>query len=347
MKFTPRDFQIDAYNELGRAVAAGNRRILLKASTGIGKTFIAAMIADRALQKGNRVTFVAPYSVLIDQTVERFQEQYIEDIGVMQGQHELTDPDQPIQICTAQTLGRRELPECDVVIVDEAHLQYKVILDWMEDEPEKIFIGLTATPFAKGMGKYYQKLIKIKSLGECIDDGTLSRYEVWGVDTPDLSGVCIQGGEYKNKELGDVMGDAKLVDNIVQNWLENGEDRQTIVFAVNILHANKVANDFENAGISVDIVIAKTPLEDRRMMFERFQTKQIRVLVSVGCLIAGFDSYVDCIVWAAPTKSAIKFIQGIGRSLRRADKPINVYNKYLETRESIVNNKNSQTAIGY
>jgi superfamily II DNA or RNA helicase len=317
MLFEAKDYQVEAFTTLRQTIGKGIRRVVLKAPTGVGKTYIAAMIAESALMKGKRVTFVAPYTTLINQTVARFMEQELPLPGVIQGQHELTDAARPLQIATAQTLGRRSRPICDIVIVDEAHLMYKSILEWMEDEPDKIFIGLTATPFAKGMGKFYQDLIKIKTLGLCLDDGTLSPYEVYGVETPDLSGVGMQSGDYKQKELGDVMGDAKLVGNIVTNWLENGENGQTIVFAVNVLHANKVANDFEAAGVKTEVVIAKT--ENRDDIFERFEKRQTRVLISVGCLIAGFDSYVDCIIWAAPTKSAIKFIQGIGRGLRNGE----------------------------
>ncbi len=316
MKLIPRDYQIEAYNKLGNSVRAGTKRIVLKAPTGTGKTAIAALIAGRALDKGNRVAFVAPYTTLIDQTVTRFMEYGLPEPGVMQGNHELTDPDKPVQICTAQTLARRRRPEADVIIVDECHLQYKCILDWMADEPNTVFIGLSATPFAAGMGKHWQDLIAVRTLRNCIEDGTLSQYDVYGVEEPDLSGIGIQNGDYKEGELGDFMGDATLVANIVQNWLEHGKDMQTICFAVNVLHANKVANDFEGAGVKVAVIIAETPMDARKEIFRKYEDREIRILISVGCLIAGFDSYVDCIIWGAPTKSEIKFIQGIGRGLR-------------------------------
>ncbi len=314
MLFTPKPLQIEAFNKLGASIGKGNKRVVLQASTGVGKTFLAAMITERALAKGKRVTFIAPYTSLINQTVSRFMEQELPQPGVMQGQHELTDPKREIQIATAQTLGRRERPISDVVFVDEGHLMYKAVLDWMEAEPETVFIGLTATPWAKGMGKYYQDLIKIKSLRECIQDGTLSDYEVMGVECPDLSGIPMSKGDYKEKELGDFMSGAKLIGNIVENWLENGKNGQTIAFAVNVLHANEMANKFSSAGVPVEVITAKT--KDRDDIFDRFEKRQTRVLVSVGCLIAGFDSYVDCIIWASAYKSAIKFVQGIGRGLR-------------------------------
>lgn len=320
MKFEPRDYQIEAMNKLKRYIAAGNKRIVLQASTGVGKTYLAAWIVEGALTKSNRVAFVAPYTVLINQTVERFVEQEVSPykIGVMQGNHEMTNPSCPVQICTAQTLGRRQRPKVEIVIVDECHLMYKTILEWMESEPNTIFIGLSATPWSPGMGKYWQDLIKIKSLQQNLDDKTLSPYKLYSFGNPDVSGVGTQNGDYKQGEIAAIMEDYKIIGNIREQWLKHAGDRQTIAFCVNVKHANKVCNDLGGAGVKADVITAKTPIEERELMFKRFSDRQLQVLVSVGCLIAGFDSYVDCIIWAVRTKSPIKFIQGVGRGLRNA-----------------------------
>ena len=106
-----------------------------------------------ALYKGKRVAFVVPVLSLINQTIERFEAEGIDTIGVLQGQHELTDLDAPAQIISAQTLGRRKRPVVDLVIVDEAHQLIREIFRWMKDSPVP-FIGLSATPWARGLGKY-------------------------------------------------------------------------------------------------------------------------------------------------------------------------------------------------
>lgn len=318
MKFPPRPYQIEAMVKMRAAIKAGLRRIVLQASTGVGKTYLGAWIAEGALAKGNKVAFVAPYTVLINQTVDRFVEQGISpyDIGVMQGNHEMTNPSCPLQICTAQTLSNRLLPDSDVVIVDECHLMYKVILEWMADHPEKIFIGLSATPWAKGMAKHWQHLIKIKSLQQNLDDGTLSPYRLWSFGNPDVSGVKTQNGDYQQGQIAEILSNYKIIGDIRDQWLKHAGDRQTIAFCVNVMHANKVCNNLESAGIKAEVITAKTPLDERTEMFKRFEGRRTQILVSVGCLIAGFDSYVDCIIWAVRTKSPIKFIQGIGRGLR-------------------------------
>jgi len=320
MKFTPKPLQTTALYDMRCAMQSGVKRLVLKAPTGVGKTFIAAMIVESALAKGRKVAFVAPYTVLINQTVARFMEQGIPEPGVMQAQHELTDPRKPLQICSAQTLARRKLPDSDIVIVDECDLQFSVIERWMDAAPNTVFIGLTATPFAKGMGLNYQQLVHTKSLRECLDDKTLAPYEAWGVDTPDLSKVGTVGDDYNQDHAAEVMRGAKLVGSVVGNWLEHGENLQTICFAQNVLHANEIANKASGSGIPVAVITANTLEEERTEIFKRFRNKELRWIVNVGVLVAGFDEYVECGILAFCTKSDRKLIQVCGRFLRQDGK---------------------------
>jgi DNA repair protein RadD len=102
---------------------------------------------------------VVPVLSLIDQTVAAFEAEGIHCVGVMQGAHERTDRDQPVQVCSVQTLARRKRPEVDLVLVDEAHQQHREVFRWMKDCASIPFIGLSATPWARGLGKYYDGLI--------------------------------------------------------------------------------------------------------------------------------------------------------------------------------------------
>jgi DNA repair protein RadD len=100
--------QESAIISLRRSLASGKRRPLLQAPTGFGKTLTAAHIIQRALDKGKRLAFTVPALSLIDQTVAAFEAEGIHCLGVMQGIHERTDRDQPIQVCSVQTVARRK-----------------------------------------------------------------------------------------------------------------------------------------------------------------------------------------------------------------------------------------------
>ena len=90
----------------------------------------------------------------------------------MQAAHLRTDGRQPVQICSAQTLARRKRPEADLVIVDEAHEMHASVLRWIAECPGVPFIGLSATPWARGLGKHYDDLIIPTTTRELIDRAT-------------------------------------------------------------------------------------------------------------------------------------------------------------------------------
>lgn len=315
-----RPHQQVALDGLKQSLMDGHRRPMLMAPTGAGKTVIAAHIVAGARSKGKRLAFVVPSLSLIDQTIERFVENGIDpsEIGVVQADHSWRRPHAPIQICTAQTLSRRELPAVDVVVVDEAHIRFAVIERWMA-AIEKPFIGLSATPWAVGLGKLYDDLIKPTSLRELIDAGFLSNFRVFAPSKPDLSGVRTVAGDWHEGDLADRMNKPQLVADIVQTWLLRGEGRPTLCFATGRLHAKAIHGQFEAVGVPVAYVDADTPREERTEIGRRLQAGEIKVVCNIGTLTTGIDWDVRCLILARPTKSESLFVQIIGRALRTAE----------------------------
>lgn len=158
---------------------------------------------------------------------------------------------------------------------------------------------------------------------ELIAIGALSKYEFYAPSHPDLSKVETSyvagyGSDYKENQLSQVMSEAKLVGDIVKNWLENGEDRPTICFCVDVAHANFVTVEFASAGVTVEVITASTPHDERQLTIRRFEQGITKIIINVGVLVAGFDSDVRCIIFARPTKSEMRWIQILGRGLRAA-----------------------------
>lgn len=311
--------QETAIARLKVSLVSGKKRVVLKAPTGFGKTVLASAIIRSARSKGKRVIFCVDALSLIDQTVERFASDGIEEIGVLQGNHPLTDPRKPVQVCSVQTLARRQIPPADLVIIDECHHMFKFHLQWMKDWPTVPFIGLSATPYTRGMGKYYDDLISVSSLQELIDEKWLSDFIVYAPNHPDLSGVKIVAGDYKEDELAEVMSEAKLVSDTVVQWKKLGENRPTLCYAVNRAHAKKLQEDFVKAGVSCAYIDAYTEREDRAQIERDFKTGKVKVVCNVGVLTTGIDWDVRCISLNRPTRSDILFQQIIGRGLRIAE----------------------------
>ncbi|MBP2856159.1 DEAD/DEAH box helicase [Dickeya oryzae] len=328
LSITPNLAQGRALNEL-RANWKTNASFMIYSPVGSGKTGLAAFITDGLVSRNMRVMFVAPYTVLLDQTATRFVEYGLpaDEIGYVWRDHPAYDPTRLIQIASADTLIRREIPDnIDLLFIDEAHLKRKKILLAIEHLTKNTYtkvIGLSGTPFAKFLGNYYQRLIKPVTMKELIETGALSKYEFYAPSTPDLTGVKTvgnsdYGADYNETQLARVMSEAKLVGDIVQNWLENGENRQTVCFCVDVAHANFVAVEFNRLGVAAEVMTAKTPHDERQMIIRRFEQGITKIIVNVGVLVAGFDSDVRCIIYARPTKSIIRWIQCLGRGLRSA-----------------------------
>ena len=215
-----RPHQERALESLRASLASGHRRPMLQAPTGFGKTLTAAHIIQRALDKGKRVAFTVPALSLIDQTVAAFEAEGIHCIGVMQGIHERTDREQPVQVCSVQTVARRKRPDVDLVIVDEAHQMHKEIFRWMKDSPSIPFIGLSATPWARGLGKYYDDLIIAATTADLIRDGYLSPFVAFAPSEPDLANVRTVAGDFHEGELAEAMDMPVVTGDIVETWLK-------------------------------------------------------------------------------------------------------------------------------
>lgn len=311
-----RQHQVRAIDMLRQSLGKGNRRVVVSMATGAGKTITAAEIIKGAQAKGRRVIFTAPAISLIDQTVSAFAAQGVTDIGVMQSSHPMTNPDASVQVATVQTLARRAVPSAALVIVDECHVRSDVIDGMLSEWRDVFFVGLSATPWRKGMGLLWQDLVVPVTIGDLINAGLLSRFEVFAPDVPDLSGVGVRQGEFIEAGLEAVMGEAKIMGHVVANWLEHGERRPTLAFCVNRAHAAQVQQEFASHGISAAYVDGFTDTVEREMINRRFRAGEVSVICSVRTMTTGVDLPVSCIIDAAPTRSEMLHVQKIGRGLR-------------------------------
>ena len=315
-----RPHQQVALDGLKRSVSSGKRRPVLLLPTGAGKTVVAAHMILGALAKRRRVAFCVPALSLIDQTFERFRENGINpgDMGVMQGNHPWSRPNAPVQICSIQTIAKRGCPEVDFAIIDENHLRFETVDKWMAEQPDKIFCGLSATPWARGMGDWWDDLIIPTSIAELIELGHLSKFRVFAPSHPDLSDVKTIAGDYHEGQLSGIMSGPKIVAYVGGTWLEKGDDQPTLCFAVDRGHAQALHDQFASVGIASAYVDANTEREERLRLNALFQSGEIKVINSIGTMTTGVDLDVRCIIDARPTKSEILFVQRIGRGLRIA-----------------------------
>lgn len=320
-----RDYQVQAVEELRDAFGQGCKRPLLQAPTGAGKTVISAYIAKGAVEKGNRVLFVAPFLELLEQTQASFRKLGIRST-IWHNDHGF-DSMAPVVITTAQTFTRRlqkreaagsgYIPHFSLGIYDEAHELHEAVRNEMVSGSAK-WIGLSATPWTQGLGLIFDRLVKPITMRELVDRGVLSQFVVFAPSNPDLSSVRKSRSEcgYVEEELERIMGGADIIGDIFQTWQEKAGGRPTVVFAVNRAHAAKVQKEFIEGGVPCGYVDCNVTGEKRKTIIEQFKSGVLQVLVNVRALTTGFDAPVSCIVDAGPTRSKKLHVQKIGRGLR-------------------------------
>jgi DNA repair protein RadD len=95
------------------------------------------------------------------------------------------------------------------------------------------FIGLSATPWTRGLGQYFDDLIIAATTQDLISERYLSPFRVFAPSHPDLSDVRTVAGDYHEGDLSEVMRDSPLVADVVDTWLRRAENRSTFCFACN------------------------------------------------------------------------------------------------------------------
>jgi superfamily II DNA or RNA helicase len=326
-----REDQTEALEKMRSAVGEGHKRICMQAPTGFGKTVLAGALVNSALAKGKKVLFTVPALSLIDQTVDMFWKQGITEVGVIQASHQMTDWSRPVQVASVQTLMKRPMPEADIVLVDECHRWFTIYETWLsQDQGWQVpVIGLSATPWTKGLGNYYRGPFKAEQQQQCrivasttadlIEKKLLSDFKVYAPNHPDLSEVKTVAGDYHEGQLSQVMRDGVLVADAVDTWLRLGERRPTLCYAVDRAHAKTLQQKFLDAGVRCGYQDAYTKDEERAHIRRDFHSGTYEVVCNVGTLTTGIDWDVRCISLCRPTKSDMLFVQIVGRGLRTAE----------------------------
>lgn len=316
-----RHYQEKAIEEIRKSYQQGYRKVLLHLATGGGKTATFCQMIKMASEKGKRCLVVVRGVKLIEQASERLTRDGVEH-GVMQGPKSY-GLHLPVVVCSIDTLYRRkEVPDADFIVIDEAHQTGGRGYKWFIDQyPRAYFLPVSATPhLKKGMRHVAEKVVYPISIEQLIEEGYLVGSKTYIGHDPDLSEVNVNStGEFDETQLAEVMCSAALSGVPSKNYRRLADKKKALVFAVNIAHSRRLAEEFEGEGYRIDHIDAKTPIDKRNEILGKLKNGDLDLVTNVGILHTGFDlPALECIILARPTMSYNLHIQMLGRGTRPA-----------------------------
>ena len=331
--FELRPYQTEAEQQARIALARGFKRVALYLPTGGGKTLTATSIIQKALAKGLKVVFIANRKQLVLQTSAVLGRYGIAH-GILQSDN-TRNLDARVLVASIDTVHIRGLPDdVGLIIIDECHgvagsEKYRKLLTTYNNVP---VVGLTATPFAAGLGKHYdelhgclfQELVVGATIKDLIADGYLVDCDIYAPSEPDLKSVRSSKGidglhDYNQSDLAEAADKPSLIGDILTHWRKLAAGKQTVVFATSIAHSKHIVETFIHAGVAAEHIDYFHDDDERAAILGRFSSGETMVLSNVALLSEGWDCpSTEVMILARPTRSLIRFIQMVGRVLRPA-----------------------------
>lgn len=329
-----REYQLKVLQDLSDALRAGKTPVV-QLATGAGKSLVMAAIVQKVLAKdsGKKVLLLAHRKELLKQNYDELEELGI-DAGIYSAGLKRRELHQ-ITVAGIQSIANVEdLEKFEICIIDEAHRiavknegQYRDVISRID---ARWVIGLTATPWRLSGSR--NALIT--------PDGGIFNHVVWG---PSISEMTEAGflcplvtraskvqvdAEKLEKSKGEytVASSEKevrnIIDRAVTDILKRATGRKkTIIFTPGIETCELLIQKFKERGeSSADFIHSQMDDKDRDQKVKDFREGRIKWLGNVSVFVEGFNvPDVDCIVLLAPTESASRYIQQVGRGLRMAD----------------------------
>lgn len=320
-----REYQANAIEALRAKIRAGQKRLILCAGTGAGKTLMSGHLLKQAHRKCSYALFIVDRVALVDQTSAVFDEYGIPH-GIVQGMNARHSPRENVQVCSALTLANRTLPrDPDLIVVDECHTRYKATQDFLARYPDAVKIGLTATPFTKGMANDWDSVVNVIPTRKLIESGYLIEPKIFVAKSPDDSELGLNSfGEFTDESAA--TAGIRIVGDVVAEWNWKthehfGGPAKTIVFSPTVEHGRELCDSFRQAGYNFQQISYLDKNDDERAAkIREFRRPDSSIvgLVSCGVLTKGFDvPEVRIGISCKPyRKSLSSHMQEIGRVMR-------------------------------
>lgn len=344
-EFCQKDITLRDYQQLAKEEIFGKwnlvDNILYQMPTGTGKTrLFTSIIRDISIwglrhNINYRILIIAHRSELIEQSSRSLDKYRIKHgvlAGTMKDKRDLT---QAIQVASIQTITNPsnrcliEELQFDFIIIDEAHHavanSYQKLWDFCPDAKK---LGVTATPWRmnnSGFAQIFDAYIPSMSIKDFIQKGWLATYQYYSIPISSELVKSIESikefdieGDYKNSALVKVCDTSKIRVQLYDSYEKNAPGKKGIIYSISREHSEHICLQYRSRGVTIENIDSKTPAKVRKKIIQAFKNGEIDIIVNVDIFSEGFDCPdIEFIQLARPTKSLVKYIQQVGRGLRK------------------------------
>ena len=311
--------------------------VMFQMPTGTGKTRLFTSIIrdinDYSKQRKEpvKILIIAHRTELIDQIDESLTKYKVPHNIIAGGRDR--NYKYPVNVASIQTITHpnnlKDAKKLNVqfIIIDEAHhalaATYKKLLNLY---PSSKKLGVTATPWRMNHQSFldlFDKLVLSMPIKEFIKQGFLSPYKYFSLkDDSDIQKTIEdieldRFGEYKESSMEEKMDIGSIRAQLLDSYLSLAEGKKGIIYAINIVHAKHICEEYQKAGYKAISIDSKTPATERKELVGKFKKGLIDIIVNVDIFSEGFDCPdIEFIQLARPTRSLVKYLQQVGRGLR-------------------------------
>ena len=309
------------------------RSVMVQMPTGTGKTVLLSEVVKGEEQrvKNPWVWIVVHRRELVEQIRDTLNTMLSCPYSTLDTTSPLLSENSRIKIMSIQWLSRHyqdmaEKPS--LIVIDEAHHAVaKTYAEVMNAYPEARKLGVTATPCRlnkKGFTDLFDVLLQSWPTKKFIADGRLSLYDYMSIKADSIDQRMVFGltkrgadGDFSLKEMSEKLDVQPSIERLCDTILRYASNKKGIVYAIDIKHAEHIAEQYRVHGIHAVAISSKTPNDERRLTIDKFKAGLIQVLVNVDLFGEGFDCPdVEFIQLARPTLSLAKYLQQVGRGMR-------------------------------
>lgn len=324
----PNKMQQEALTALEKLQQDNKQKALLISATGTGKTYLSAFAVKKANPK--RLLFLAHREQILKQACKTFAK-IIPDIqyGILSANHK--DFHKPYLFSTINMLSKEENltqfapTHFDYIIIDETHRagasSYLKILNYFQPQ---FLLGMTATPERTDGFDIYQlfdhNIAYEIRLNQAMQENLLCPFHYFGI-----TDITVDNQEINdNSTFNDLTTDARVthIINQSQYYGFSGERLRGLIFCSQIEEAQILSQKFNERGFNTIALSGKDSQETRTNAIHKLEQKErstgLDYIFTVDIMNEGIDiPAINQIIMLRPTKSAIIFVQQLGRGLRK------------------------------